>query len=76
MTEFYMSMKCKTEPEKTATGVSWSLLIKYYPAAEIKINEKGRACATYEAQKWCTQTFGGETWNEETIWNNVTQIEG
>jgi hypothetical protein len=37
------------------------LLAKYYLGGEIKTNEMGGACSTYEEEERCIQDFGGET---------------
>jgi hypothetical protein len=41
---------------------------KYYSCDQVKNNEMGGACGTYEAEKMCIQGIGGENLGKETMW--------
>ena len=36
---------------------------------QIEKKEIGEACNTYGGEERCIQSFGGETWGNETVWN-------
>ena len=47
-------------------------MLQYCVGDKIKKNELGGACGMYGGRERCAQSFGGETWEKDTVGETKT----